>query len=76
MTYRIIQWSSGNVGTHALRAVAQRAGLELSGLYVYSANKVGVDAGQIAGRAAGARIQDMVIAHTVFDEESLVVARR
>jgi 4-hydroxy-tetrahydrodipicolinate reductase len=49
MTYRIIQWSSGNVGTHALRAVAQRAGLELSGLYVYSANKVGVDAGQIAG---------------------------
>lgn len=48
MAYRVIQWSSGNVGKHAVRAIAEREGLELAGLYVYSASKVGVDAGVIA----------------------------
>ncbi len=49
MVTKVIQWSSGNVGKHVIRAVAERPGLELSGLYVYSADKAGQDAGDIAG---------------------------
>ena len=49
MTYRVIQWASGNVGKHALRAVAERPELKLVGMYVVSAGKAGLDAGAIAG---------------------------
>ena len=49
MVYRVIQWSSGNVGKGALRAIARRKNLELAGLYVLSAAKAGQDAGAIAG---------------------------
>jgi 4-hydroxy-tetrahydrodipicolinate reductase len=46
--YRVIQWSTGNVGKHALRLVARHPELELVGLWVHSADKVGQDAGAIA----------------------------
>lgn len=49
MTYRVIQWSSGNVGKGVIRALADRDDLELAGLYVYSPEKAGLDAGAIAG---------------------------
>ncbi len=49
MPYKVIQWSSGNVGTHAMQAVAGRKGMSLAGLYVYSDEKAGQDAGTIAG---------------------------
>ena len=49
MTTRVIQWSSGNIGRAIIRDVAQRAELELAGLYVYSQDKAGRDAGEIAG---------------------------
>ena len=49
MPTRVIQWSSGNVGKSVLRAVAERADLELAGLYVFSDSKAGQDAGDIAG---------------------------
>ena len=49
MTYRVIQWSSGNVGRHALASITGREGMELAGLYVYSEDKAGRDAGEIAG---------------------------
>ncbi|MBI1181228.1 MAG: dihydrodipicolinate reductase [Alphaproteobacteria bacterium] len=49
MTYKVIQWSSGNVGKHAVRAVAERTGMKLVGMYVFSADKAGRDAGEIAG---------------------------
>jgi hypothetical protein len=49
MAYKVIQWSSGNVGKHAVRAVAERADLKLVGMYVFSADKAGRDAGEIAG---------------------------
>lgn len=51
MVTKVIQWSSGNVGKGAMRAVAERPALELVGLYVYSADKAGQDAGEIAGVA-------------------------
>src|SRR5476649_2010646 len=49
MGYRVIQWATGNVGTHALRAIIERNDLELVGLKVYSDDKVGVDAGSLIG---------------------------
>jgi 4-hydroxy-tetrahydrodipicolinate reductase len=47
--YRVIQWATGNVGTHALRAIIDRPDLELVGLKVYNPEKAGMDAGEIAG---------------------------
>ncbi len=47
--YRLIQWSTGNVGRHALRAIIERPDFELVGLRVYDAAKVGVDAGDLLG---------------------------
>jgi hypothetical protein len=49
MTYRVIQWGTGNVGTHSLRSIIERPDLELVGLKVYSEVKAGLDAGEIAG---------------------------
>jgi len=50
MSYRVIQWSTGNVGTYALRHVIDHPELELAGLWVHSASKVGRDAGTFCGR--------------------------
>src|SRR4029077_12790138 len=49
MVYRVIQWGTGNVGTHALRAIIERTDMELVGLRVYSPDKVGKDAGEVVG---------------------------
>ena len=49
MPYRVIQHSTGNVGTHALRAVIEHPDLELVGLWVHSPDKVGRDAGELCG---------------------------
>jgi len=49
MTYRVIQWSTGNVGRHAVRMIAGHPDLELVGLWVHSAEKAGRDAGELAG---------------------------
>ena len=49
MTYRVIQWGSGNVGKMAMRTVAARPDMELVGLMVTNPDKVGKDAGAIAG---------------------------
>ena len=47
--YRVIQWATGAVGTHALRALIEDPLFELVGLYVHHPAKVGTDAGQLAG---------------------------
>ena len=49
MSYRVIQWSTGNVGKLALRAFINHPDLELVGLWVHSPDKVGRDAGDIVG---------------------------
>jgi 4-hydroxy-tetrahydrodipicolinate reductase len=46
---RVIQWSTGNVGRHAVRLIARHPDLELVGLWVHSDDKVGSDAGELAG---------------------------
>jgi 4-hydroxy-tetrahydrodipicolinate reductase len=48
--YKVVQWSTGHVGMHALRAILDNPALELVGLWVHSESKVGVDAGTLVGR--------------------------
>jgi len=52
MPYRVIQWSTGNVGTLALRCILSHPELQLAGLLVHSAAKAGRDAGELCGNAA------------------------
>lgn len=47
--YKVIQWSTGQVGTGALRGIIEHPQLELVGVAVYSAEKNGVDAGDLCG---------------------------
>ena len=46
---RVVQWATGPVGRHAIAALAEHPDLELVGTFVYSKDKVGRDAGEIAG---------------------------
>ncbi|MFI6041776.1 diacylglycerol kinase [Nocardia sp. NPDC051321] len=49
MKYRVVQWSTGNVGRWALRSILARPELDLVGVWVSSAAKSGRDAGELAG---------------------------
>ena len=49
MPYRVIQWSTGNVGKYALRAIVGHPELELAGLVVSNPDKVGKDAAELCG---------------------------
>ena len=49
MPYRIVQWSTGNVGRHALAGIHAHPDLELVGLFVSNPDKVDRDAGELAG---------------------------
>lgn len=48
-TYRVIQWCTGVVGTAALRHFIENPVFELVGVLVTNPDKVGKDAGQLAG---------------------------
>lgn len=48
---RVVQWSTGGVGAIALRVLAERPDLGLSGVWVHDPQKVGRDAGELAGGA-------------------------
>ncbi|MFM5906364.1 MAG: dihydrodipicolinate reductase [Novosphingobium sp.] len=47
--YRVIQWATGNVGSRALRMVIEHPDMDLVGLWVSNPDKVGKDAGDLAG---------------------------
>jgi len=47
--YRVVQWATGNIGSRSLRGVIEHPDLTLAGLYVYSPDKVGRDAGELSG---------------------------
>ncbi|WP_067478013.1 NAD(P)H-dependent amine dehydrogenase family protein [Nocardia amamiensis] len=49
MTYRVVQWGTGNVGRHALAGVIAHPDLELTGVWVSGPAKAGMDAGTLAG---------------------------
>jgi 2,4-diaminopentanoate dehydrogenase len=46
---RVVQFSTGNVGQHSLRAIIGRPDLELVGVHAASPNKIGRDAAQLCG---------------------------
>ncbi len=48
MHHKIVQWATGSMGKTCLRAIIENPALELVGLYVYSDQKAGLDAGDIA----------------------------
>jgi hypothetical protein len=49
MPYRVVQWSTGNVGRHAIAGIDAHPELDLVGLFVSNPDKVGRDAGDLAG---------------------------
>ena len=48
-TLRVIQWATGGVGKAAIECVLNHPQLELVGCWVHSANKDGIDVGDIIG---------------------------
>src|SRR5580692_12694392 len=52
MPYRVVQWSTGNVGRHSLAGIHAHPDLQLVGVYVSNPDKVGHDAGELAGLEA------------------------
>jgi hypothetical protein len=48
-SYRVVQWTTGNVGKSSVAAIAANPNLELVGLYAWSDDKAGLDAGELAG---------------------------
>ena len=49
---RVVQWTTGNVGSQTLLAISRNPDLELIGCYAWSGDKVGRDAGELAGGEA------------------------
>jgi hypothetical protein len=49
---RVVVWSTGGIGSIAINAVKRRPDMELVGVWVHAAAKVGRDAGELAGGGA------------------------
>ena len=47
--YRVVQWTTGNVGKSSVEALAKNPNYELVGCYAWSKDKVGRDIGELAG---------------------------
>ncbi len=48
-TYRVVQWTTGNVGRRSVLAAIAHPDLEIVGCYAWGADKVGRDVGELAG---------------------------
>ncbi|MCZ4498462.1 MAG: dihydrodipicolinate reductase [Marmoricola sp.] len=71
-----IVWGTGNVGRLAIRAVDAHPGLELTGVLVHNPEKVGRDAGDLAGmgRALGVAATDDIGALLATSPRAVVYA--
>jgi hypothetical protein len=49
LTWRIVQWTTGNVGKKSVHAIAANPTLQLVGCYAWSPDKVGRDVGELCG---------------------------
>ena len=49
MSHRVVQWTTGNVGSQALREIIRHPDLELVGVFAHSKKKVDKDAGELCG---------------------------
>ena len=82
---RVFQVATGNVGSEMIRRIATQPDLELIGVHCYSPEKIGKDAGELAGVApngvkATGSIEEIIAAkpdvltfHGVFPDEDLYV---
>ncbi|MEY2399796.1 MAG: hypothetical protein QOJ00_2970 [Actinomycetota bacterium] len=70
---RVVQWTTGIVGASALRAILDDPRLELVGVFAHSADKVGLDAGTLAGRErVGVTVSDDVEALLAAEPDCVV----
>jgi len=71
---RIVQFSTGNVGVHALRLIIERPDLELVGVHAANPEKVGRDAAQLCGldEPTGVLATDDVEALVALDADCVV----
>jgi hypothetical protein len=68
-------WSTGGVGANAIDAVSRRPDLELVGVWVHSPEKVGKDAGELAGiEALGLAATDDADALIALGPDAVVYA--
>ena len=75
--YKVIQWATGNVGARALRSVIEHPRLELVGLWVSNLDKVGKDAGVLAGIApCGVVATNSVDALVALDADCVLYMRQ
>ncbi|HEX5254104.1 MAG TPA: dihydrodipicolinate reductase [Mycobacterium sp.] len=49
MTYRVVQWTTGNVGKSSVKAITANPMLQLVGCYAWSPEKAGRDVGELCG---------------------------
>src|SRR6201998_115437 len=82
---RVFQVATGNVGTEMIKRIGNHPDLELIGLHCYTPEKIGKDAGELAGLAANgvnatgtieeiiAAKPDVLTFHGVFPDEELYV---
>src|ERR1700737_3345218 len=49
MTYKVVQWGTGNMGTLAVQSILKHPDLELIGTWVSSGEKAGRDVGELTG---------------------------
>jgi 4-hydroxy-tetrahydrodipicolinate reductase len=70
----VAQWSTGNVGRHAIAGIDARPDLELVGVWVSNPDKVGLDAGELAGlgRELGVAATDDVDALLALEPDCIV----
>ncbi len=73
MRYRVIQWATGNIGRRALAASLDHPDLEVVGVRVFTPDKVGVDAGTLAGTdPVGVAATDDVDALVALDADCVL----
>ena len=82
---RVFQVATGNVGSEMIKRIADQPDLELIGVHCYSPEKIGKDAGELAGLApngvkATGTVEEIIAAkpdvltfHGVFPDEDLYV---
>lgn len=77
MVYRVVQWATGAMGTAILRALIDHPATELAGVFVYGADKEGLDAGVIARRPdTGVRATRSVEDILALDADVVIHAAR
>ncbi len=74
MTRRIIQFSTGNVGVHALRSIIERPDLKLVGVHARGQDKIGRDAADLCGlhRRTGVLATDDIDALIALNADCVV----